>query len=157
MSGPANAFEPNCFTTLSIGIWSTSARLAAQQPGPRAALAARQWLRNEVCIALNDGCISPSERYQILCDAKVILTPPEYIVFKQNLDRISPPRPMVAKKHSANRLAQKSTTTDVVVKTEVLQQPADVIEPAAPTISNATKIPNEIKQPEHIASLSAEM
>jgi hypothetical protein len=66
---------------------------AAQGPGHLAALAARQKLRDEVCVAMSDGHISRIERYLILGDAKKILKSEEYAGFKQSLDRLSPPMP----------------------------------------------------------------
>jgi hypothetical protein len=59
------------------------------EPSRLAALAARQTLRDEVCIALSDGVISRGEQYSLLVDAKNILTPEEYQSFKQSLARLS--------------------------------------------------------------------
>jgi hypothetical protein len=60
--------------------------------GRYTSLAARQDLRDEVCIAMSDGRLSPDERQQILSDAKRVLKPQEYAAFKQSLEQRSPAR-----------------------------------------------------------------
>ncbi len=55
------------------------------------ALAARQGLRDMVCIAMADGRVSVQERTVILMDAKNILYPEEYRIFKRAFNRVSPP------------------------------------------------------------------
>jgi len=68
---------------------------AAGEPSRLTALAARQDLCDEVCIAIamGDGRLTPGRRYEILSDAKRILKPEEYAGFRQHLDRVSPPPP----------------------------------------------------------------
>ncbi len=70
----------------------------AGEPGRLAALTARQGLRDEVCVAMADGHISPAERYSILAHAKTILKPEEYEGLKRAMERVSPPMPSAAKR-----------------------------------------------------------
>jgi hypothetical protein len=79
----------------------------AWAPSRLAALAARQDLRDEVCVALamDHGHLSPDKRAEILGDAKNILSPTEFEGFKQALDRLSPP-PKKVEKSAAQRAAQ---------------------------------------------------
>ena len=76
---------------------------SGREPGRLAAFAARQDLHDEVCIAMRDGRISREERAEILTSAKKILTPDEYAGFKDNIDRISPPKPAVEKKSTPSK------------------------------------------------------
>lgn len=108
----------------------------AGEPGRLAALAARQDLYDEVCIARADGKISPASRCTILADAKQILTPQEYESFKRALNRISPPPPSVAKHSTIKRLpkvAEKrvpATRASALAKiTSRLAVPSDTIQP----------------------------
>jgi hypothetical protein len=64
------------------------------EPGRLTAFAARQSLRDEVCIAMADGHISRAERYMILSHAKGILKPEEYAGLKRSMDRLSPLKPI---------------------------------------------------------------
>jgi hypothetical protein len=84
--------------------WAGQMATMAGEPGRLAALAARQDLYDEVCIARADGKISPASRCTILADAKQILTPQEYESFKKALNRLSPPPPAVAKHAAIKRL-----------------------------------------------------
>jgi hypothetical protein len=86
----------------------------AGEPGRLAALAARQDLYDEICIARADGKISIENRRTILADAKQILTPQEYEGFRRGFDRIAPPPPPPTKHASVKRLpkvAQKKAPT----------------------------------------------
>ncbi len=83
----------------------------AWEPGRLTALAARQDLRGEVCVAMADGRISSAERHMILADAKSILKPEEYAGFKRALDRLSPPQPAVAKRTTKVTQRKKSPLT----------------------------------------------
>jgi hypothetical protein len=67
------------------------------QPSRLMALTARQDLRDEVCVAMADGRITRSERYQILADARRILKGEEYEAFKRSLDRAMTPKSAAAK------------------------------------------------------------
>ncbi|MEN6406220.1 MAG: hypothetical protein ABFC77_07105 [Thermoguttaceae bacterium] len=71
--------------------------------GSRAVLASRQGVRDQVCYALADGQISPSERTAILTHAQSVLTHEEYASFKQKLDKIAPPLSPVEKQKIAAR------------------------------------------------------
>ncbi len=61
------------------------------KPSRLEALAARQGLCDQVCIAMADGRVSVQERTEILIDAKNILYPEEYRIFKRAFNRVSPP------------------------------------------------------------------
>ena len=81
---------------LSIGVAALllaiiAAGPAAAKPSRLVAFAARQDLRDMVCIAIADGRISAQERIIILIDAKKILYPEEYRIFKRAFNRVSPP------------------------------------------------------------------
>jgi hypothetical protein len=56
--------------------------------GRLAAIAARQDLRDDVCIAMADGSLSRKARLRLLSRAKDILTPQEYERFRASLDRL---------------------------------------------------------------------
>lgn len=109
---------------LIVVAWGTQMAMAGE-PGrlSLAALAAREDLYDEVCIARAEGNISPQNRCTILADAKHILNPQEFEAFKRALDRTSPPPPQVAKHPTIKRLpkvAQKKASTtrpSAVVKT----------------------------------------
>ena len=99
-----------------LGTASGIRMAAAGEPGHLAALAARQNLCDEVCIAIamGDGRLTPGRRYEILSDAKRILKPEEYAGFRQNLDRVSPPPPPAQHVASIKRLpmvAKKKVST----------------------------------------------
>ncbi len=68
------------------------------------ALAARQDLLDEVCVAMaiDGGQLSPEKRLEILGDAQKILDPKEFEAFRRALDRLSPPPPP-PKKPAAKR------------------------------------------------------
>lgn len=77
---------------LTIAILASPMQMASgAEPGRLAALTARQGLRDKICIAMADGQIDRGERYAILSQAKVILTPDEYKGLKRAMDRLSPP------------------------------------------------------------------
>ena len=109
----ATAWEPTRLDVLALttrqqfrsGICS----VMGWKQGSMASLAARQDLRDEVCIAMSDGGMSRSERYQILSDAKGVLSPEEFEGFKQSLDRFAPPTPKVAK-HSTKAMQKNAPT-----------------------------------------------
>ena len=103
----AAAWEPDRLVTL--GAVGSVAEVTGLQPGRLAALTARQGLRSEVCIALADGQISRTERYQILADARRILKPEEYPGFKRYLDRVSPPKTAPARHPRKAIVAAKQT------------------------------------------------
>jgi hypothetical protein len=84
--------------------------LTAEMPGHRAALDTRQQLRDQVCVAMADGRISPFERSRILGNAKQVLSEEEYWTFEASLDRISPPTPTSATGRSFHFLAKRSKT-----------------------------------------------
>jgi hypothetical protein len=81
-----------------------------KEPSTRAALAARQGLHDEYCVAMADGRITPSERGEMLRYAKKILKPEEFVSFKQHIDQISPPKP-VAEKHRIVSASKKKSNT----------------------------------------------
>jgi hypothetical protein len=74
-----------------------------------AALAARQDLRDEVCVAMADGHLSAAERYEVLTDARQILKPEEYQGFREALYRLAPRKPAAAK-NSAVRSTKYAVT-----------------------------------------------
>jgi len=106
----------------------------AGHSGQLAALAARQDLRDKVCIAMTDGHISRAQRHTLLADAKEILKPEEYQGFKRALDRLSPPKP-VPKPHSTKVAHKKPRPTPahhtptLAKSAPALSIPADVTLP----------------------------
>jgi hypothetical protein len=117
---------------------------AANQSGHLAALAARQDLCDLVCYAKADGTISQSERAIILQDAKSVLSPAEYLTFKQNLDRIAPPPPKKpATKHFAKTGAKKGKTKQLAKATP--KKPAPV------AAGSDLVIPASVTQPDGVA------
>jgi hypothetical protein len=121
---------------LIVAGWGTQVATAGE-PGRLAALAARQGLYDEVCIARAEGKISPQSRQTILADAKAILGPQEYEGFRRALDRIAPPPPPAPPKQAViKRLPkvaqQKSPTTRPKAVAKALPRltiPRDVIQP----------------------------
>jgi hypothetical protein len=109
----------------------------AGEPGRLAALAARQDLCDEICIARAEGKISPENRYTILADARKILSPEEYAGFRRAFDRIAPPPPPALAKHtSVKRLPsvaqKKSPTTRSKAVAKTLPRPTfplDTLQP----------------------------
>ncbi len=108
----------------------------AGEPGRLAALAARQDLCDEICIARAEGKISIEDRHTILADARQILTPQEYEGFLRGLDRIAPPPPPATKHASVKRLPKvaqkKSPTTRAKAVAKALPRPTiplDAIQP----------------------------
>ncbi len=99
---------------LALIVLGGGTRLAtAGEPGRLAALAARQDLCDQVCIARAEGKISPENRYTILANARQILKPEEYAAFQQALDRISPPPPPVLVKHATVKRLPKVAVNNV--------------------------------------------
>ncbi len=76
--------------------------------GSMASFTARQELRDEVCIAMSDGRMSRTERFEILSDAQALLSPEEFEGFKQALDRHAPAPAAVAKRSTNNSRMAKS-------------------------------------------------
>ena len=106
----------------------------AGESGHLAALAARQDLYDEVCIAKADGKISLEHRQTILADAKQILSPQEYEGFRRALDRLSPPPPpkQAAVKRLPKVVQKKSPTTRSKAVAKALPRPIiprDAIQP----------------------------
>ncbi|MBN1393913.1 MAG: hypothetical protein JW959_02695 [Pirellulales bacterium] len=89
------------------------------KPSRLEALAARQQLRDMVCIAMADGQLSAYERSEILLEAKQILYPDEYRAFQQALDRALPAR----KKSVAKRTAEKPRQKPPVKTNQEASQP----------------------------------
>ena len=124
---------------LMIMVMANSVRVtSAGEPGRLAALAARQDLRDEVCIAMADGHISRESRAQILSDARSILKGDEYQAFRRSLDRLSPPPPPVKQVAAVQRLpkvaqkkssAARSKTTSMAKSSPRPTMPADTIQP----------------------------
>lgn len=96
------------------------------KPNPRTALAARQDLRDEVCMAMADGRLNSMERRWILNDAKEILTKEEYPSFRQWINRLSPPP-----KTSVRRTVKTVRKEKEVATTLTIKKPAP--EPTIPT------------------------
>ena len=97
---------------LSITIIASGASAAKAWPYSRlAALAARQDLSDEVCVAMaiDGGKISPEKRFEILGDAQKILDPKEFEGFRRALDRISPPPPKKLAAKRPNPMAQQES------------------------------------------------
>ncbi|MBU4271003.1 MAG: hypothetical protein KKE86_16140 [Planctomycetes bacterium] len=111
------------------------------KPSRLEALAARQDLRDQVCIAMADGRIGVQERTEILIDAKNILYPEEYRIFKRALDRVSPP----PKKRVARHLV-KTAWKQPVPKPRPTAKP-----PAEP--SSGPVIPAGAVLPDRMASI----
>jgi hypothetical protein len=119
--------------------WGTS-RLAA--------LAARQDLHDEVCIAMAGGHLSPERRFEILADARKILSPAEFEAFGRALDRVAPPpkKSAVAAhfvRHSA-QLAQRQAKSLSLTRRQALQLLAKP--------SSGPVIPDGVTSPERMAS-----
>jgi hypothetical protein len=133
---------------MTIVALGTSAA-SAWERGRLAALAARQDLQDEVCIAMAGGHMSPDIRFEILSDAKSILSPAEYVAFKQALDRVSPPPPKKkpaakqAAKQSA-QLAQHKTPSSSLTRRQALQLLAEP--------SHTLIVPDSVVQPDRMAS-----
>ncbi len=116
--------------------WSTRWRSRGNRVS-LAALAARQGLLDEVCIAKAEGKISLENRQTILADAKQILSPQEYEGFRRAMDRISPPPPPAPPKQAAIKrlpkvVQKKSPTTRSKAVAKALPRPTiprDVIQP----------------------------
>ena len=83
-------------------VLASEAQIApAGQPGPLGALADRQALHDEVCIAMAKGYISRGDRYAILAHGKDLLKPAEYEGLKRAIDRLSPPKPFLVESSTA--------------------------------------------------------
>ena len=101
-------------------------------PSSRVALAARQDLRDEVCIAMADGRLSNDERRWIIIDAKEVLNKEEYPAFKAWLNKRSPPpasaRQIVKVKRKPER---KEVATTLTIKAPPLEPtiPTNVLRP----------------------------
>ncbi len=78
--------------------------------GRYTALAMRQYLQDEVSLAMADGEISRSERSRILGHAKKILKTEEYEAFRHSLNRTSPPKPAVVRHYPSS--AAKTATAN---------------------------------------------
>jgi hypothetical protein len=120
---------------LAVMSWAAQMVMAGEL-GRLAALAARQDLYDEVCIARAGGEISPPARRTILCHAKQILTPQEYEAFKTALNRIAPPPPPSVAKHPAIKRLPKvaeqklpATRGWFAKTTPRLAVPGDTIQP----------------------------
>jgi hypothetical protein len=109
----------------------------AGEPGRLAALTARQGLRDEVCVAMADGHISPAERYSILTYAKTILKPEEYEGLKRSMDRLSPPKPSPAKRST-------QTAANGSPRTVSHRTPPMVESPSRPTIPSGAILPDRM-------------
>jgi hypothetical protein len=101
------------------------------ESGRLAALAARQDLRDMICLARADGPISQADRVSILKEAKGVLPPDEFASFKRALDRIAPPKKMPAKR---------------VAKT-TRKKPASVRPEAALVIPTSALLPDRMAPP----------
>jgi hypothetical protein len=109
----------------------------AGEPGRLAAFTARQGLRDEVCLAMADGHISPAERYSILTNAKATLKPEEYEGLKRAMDRVSPPKPSPAK-HPAQVASNGSP------RTALHRTPPVTAASSQPTIPAGAILPDRI-------------
>ena len=107
----ANGLEPGWLgesVALNPGQWIPFNMF---KPSRLVALTARQNLRDDVCIAMNDGQIDPVERFTILSHAKEVLTRREYEGLKRTMERLSPPQkaagtpPIAERSVSATRTA----------------------------------------------------
>lgn len=101
----------------------------AGEPGRLQALAEREQLRDDVCIAMADGKIDNMERYEMLSHAKVVLKPEEYEGFKRALARLSPPTPV---KHASRAGPAKSA--------QMAQQKAPSRKKASPAPAKSREI-----------------
>jgi hypothetical protein len=126
---------------------------AAWEPSRLAAMAARQQLRDDVCVAMADGQINRFERYLILTDAKRCLKPEEYAGFKESLDRISPPKPATAKKPV--KIMQKNLAKMVPKKSPPPAQ-QEAPPPAVTDYSRQSDYATEIAVREPMASTGEE-
>jgi hypothetical protein len=118
------------------------AELTAQGPGRLAKLSARQQLNDQVCIAMADGRISRFERSMLLASARQVLTPEEFVVFRQSIDQSTPA--MIA----ANRRAAYGTQ-------EIAQDtpsPATPDAPTPPRFASSRKGSVDIVLTEHVAA-----
>lgn len=84
---------------------------------PRAALAARQTLRDQVCIAMADRRIDPSERKRLLADANRVLKGQEYTAFEQWLAQLSPLPPS----RPAERVVEKAVPREVATTIKIVE------------------------------------
>ncbi len=106
---------------LAATVVSDARKAAALEPSRLSALAARQAIRDQVCIAMANGYISRGDRYAILLHAKAVLKPEEYEGLKRAMDRLSPPQPAAAKMTAATAKvlrANAKTSPVIVSKTE---------------------------------------
>ena len=90
------------------------------RPSRLEALAARHGLRDQVCIAMADGRISVQERIEILMDAKNILYPEEYRIFKRALNQVSPPPKKRVARHPV-KTARKQPAPNSLLKKSVAE------------------------------------
>jgi hypothetical protein len=146
---------------LNLTVAGSVTEVTAQGPGRLAALSARQQLRDEVCIAMADGRISRLERFLILADGKRILKPEEYAGFRESLERLSPPAPVLTKQPV--KIAQKKPAPAMkhkppVAKVSPAPRPMAKVSPAPrPTakVSTTLTIPSEVLLPDRVVLTSA--
>ena len=120
-----------------LTLMASGARVAtAWEPSRLQALAARQDLCDDVCIAMADGHIDRAERYAILANAKNILKTEEYSGFKRTLNRLSPPKSTAAK-HPTKVAQKKKLPTMVQHKTPPMADPS-----LTPTIAAEVVVPD---------------
>jgi hypothetical protein len=132
---------------LTIVAGNASVAEAWWPPSRLAVLAARQDLRDEVCVALamDNGRLSPERRAEIMADAKKNLSATELESFKLALDRLSPP-PKKVEKTAAQRAAQMAQRSSSSLTRRQATQLLARQTPAGPVI------PAGAIQPERMAS-----
>lgn len=131
------------FVILIAGGLSTA---QAWQPSRLTMLAAREDLRDQVCVALSidGGHISREHRFEILGDAKKILSPKEYEAFRQSLDRISVPPPkkdLVAIR--AKQQARDAASTSLT-RRKAMQLMAKLTPSEGPSIPITATMPDRV-------------
>jgi hypothetical protein len=139
-------------TALVLSVLTVAGQsLAAESGGSRLTdMASRQNLRDFVCLAMADGRISQTERRLILTDAKEILPHAEYLKFKMDLDRLSPPKPSKSKQQLAKSMHKKpsSQPTQPMQQQQAQQQVQQ--EPSVDTVTGPV-IPTGAILPDRMA------
>lgn len=118
--------------------------MKAAEPGRLAAFAARQRIRDEVCIAMADGRIDRGERYAILTHAKAVLKPEEYEGLKKSLDRLSPLQGPATKRTAVSVANNKANASERGVASLAGASP-QLTTPAGATLPDAMALADEAR------------
>jgi len=108
--------------------------------GRLARFAARQDLRDEVCVAMADGVVTPQEKSELLGDAKKILSAEELTAFQRFMDRLCPPKKTA--KHSKNARMQTVKRTPAPSKKSQAAPPAEAS--SSPVIPTSALLPDRM-------------